>query len=255
MSDRLDAMAALEAAGTPHVLITQISTLGSTPRETGVKMVITGAAQLGTMGGGSVEYLAAADARGMLSEGACEPRLAKNILGPDMRQCCGGANTLLFEPFYPSTVTLALFGAGHVARALVHTLDGVPLRVFWVDERDGAFPDALPAFVQTATDPLASVARLPAGAHVLVMTHSHERDYQLIAALLKRRDLATIGLIGSGSKWGQFRNRLRRDEVPDDQVARVRCPIGLPGLKGKRPAEIAIAVAAQLLMDMSESTP
>lgn len=250
MTDWRSALLDLEEAGTPHVLVTQIATLGSTPREAGAKMVVTGDALFGTIGGGSLEFQAAADARGMLGRQVRELRVERNILGPDMRQCCGGANTLLFEPFYPATSVLVLFGAGHVASALVKILDGVPIRLLWIDERDGVFPAGLPRFVQTASDPLPAVARIPTDAHVLVMTHSHERDYQLISALLGRDDLAAVGMIGSANKWGQFRRRLQEAGVAAQKIDSIRCPIGLPGIKGKRPAEIAISVAAQLLQDM-----
>jgi xanthine dehydrogenase accessory factor len=255
MTDWLEALSELDATGTPHVLVTQIETLGSTPRETGAKMVVTHDALFGSIGGGSLEFQAAADARGMLTEGQRGPKIEKNILGPDMRQCCGGATTLIFEPFYPSAVTLALFGAGHVAKALVRILDGVSIRVLWFDEREGIFPATVPHGVQTISvdDPKTAIARIPAHAHVLVMTHSHERDFQLIRALIQRDDLATIGMIGSASKWGQFRHRLSKEGIAGEKTASVRCPIGLPGLKGKKPAEIAIAIAAQLLFDTTET--
>jgi xanthine dehydrogenase accessory factor len=250
MTDWLSALAELEASGIPHVLVTQIEALGSTPRENGAKMVVTAEALFGSIGGGSLEFQAAADARGMLSEGRREPKIEKSILGPDMRQCCGGATTLVFEPFYPAAFTLALFGAGHVAQALVHVLDGLPMRLLWIDERENIFPTPVPPFVQTmaVAMPRDAVVSLPAGTHVLVMTHSHERDFQIIRALLDRHDLASVGLIGSTSKWGQFRRRLGKDGVSEDRIASIHCPIGLPGLKGKRPAEIAIGVAAQLLL-------
>lgn len=255
MSNWLTTLAELDAAGIPHVLITQAETLGSTPREVGAKMVVTADALFGSIGGGSLEFQAAAEARGMLSEGRREPKIEKSILGPDMRQCCGGAVTLLYEPFYPAALALVLFGAGHVAQALVRVLEGVPVRLLWIDEREGMFPSRLPDGVQAQfrADPAAAVVDVPVGAHVLVMTHSHERDYQLIEALIRRTDLASLGLIGSETKWARFRHRLSKAGVGADDIARVRCPIGLPGLKAKRPAEIAIGVAAQLLLDGKEA--
>lgn len=254
MSSWLSTLAELDSAGIPHVLVTQVETLGSTPREAGVKMVVTADALYGSIGGGSLEFQAAAEARGMLGEGQRQPKIEKSILGPDMRQCCGGAVTLLFEPFYPAALALALFGAGHVAQALVRVLDGVPLRLLWADERPGVFPAHLPAGlrIQLRSEPLAAVSEVPKGAHVLVMTHSHERDFQLIKALLERDDLASLGLIGSATKWARFRHRLAESGFGAAEIGRVRCPIGLPGLKGKRPAEIAIGVAAQLLLDSGE---
>ena len=96
-------------------------------------------------------------------------------------------------------------------------------------------------------DPAAYVSGLPAGAQSLVMTHSHDRDYELMAALLKRDDLPAPGLIGSKTKWARFRKQLLEDGISEARVTDVTCPIGLPGIPGKRPQEIAVAVAADLL--------
>lgn len=254
MSGWLTALADLDAAGIPHVLVTQVEVLGSAPREAGAKMVVTSDQLYGSIGGGSLEFQAAAIARGMLVEESKTPRIEKSILGPDMRQCCGGAVTLLFEPFHPAALRLALFGAGHVAKALIHVLEGIPLRLTWIDERPGAFPEQMPGFVRalSPSEPLSVVPELPPGTHVLVMTHSHDRDFQLVRALAERADLASLGLIGSETKWSRFRRRLAEDGLARDRIDWVRCPIGLPGLKGKRPAQIAIAIAAQLLIETSE---
>ena len=56
----------------------------------------------------------------------------------------------------------------------------------------------------------------------------------------------------SGADWfslkkAQIRERLRRAGISAEQWATLTCPIGIAGIDGKQPAEIAIAVAAQLL--------
>lgn len=245
--DWRDALTRLDAAAEPHVLVTVIEALGSTPREAGAKMVVTADAFAGSIGGGELEHEALAAARRLLAEGATAPTVDKIMLGADRNQCCGGAATLLFEPFAAPAVTLALFGAGHVAKALVRVLEGTAVRILWIDERPEAFPPSPRADVRHTDDPAAQVAGLPAGAIAYVMTHSHDRDYEVLAALLGRDDLGPVGLIGSGTKWARFRKRLAEAGVPEARIAAVRCPIGLPGVGGKRPAEIAIAVAAQIL--------
>lgn len=144
-----------------------------------------------------------------------------------------------------------LFGAGHVGAAVVRLLADLPCRVTWVDEREDLFPAALPHnVVAEATDMPEALARAaPPGTSFLVMTHNHALDQRLAEAILRRpaqRDW--FGLIGSDTKRKQFEHRLR-----DRGIARVRlddmvCPIGIPGVKGKEPAVIAVAVVAQLLM-------
>jgi xanthine dehydrogenase accessory factor len=243
------ALARLDAAAVPHVLVTVLEAHGSTPREAGAKMVVAEDGQAGSIGGGQLEYEAVESARRLLSEGATAPTTEKLMLGADREQCCGGAVTLLFEPMAHPLGTLALFGAGHVGRALVRALDGTGVRIWWIDERTDALAPPLPgrATPVRTHDPTAYVAELPAGAQSLVMTHSHDRDYELMAALLRRSDLPAPGLIGSKTKWARFRKQLLADGIPEARVADVTCPIGLPGIPGKRPQEIAIAVAADLL--------
>ena len=249
MHDWRRALIDLEVAGVPHVLVTIVAAQGSTPRAAGTKMVVTAEGQADTIGGGTLERQAIDRARRLLAEGVAVPLLEKQILGIEQDQCCGGATTLLFEPLMVPTLRLALFGAGHVGRALVRLLVGTDIYVLWIDERPELLNEPLPGRtpLRIVADPAAEAATLPAGMHVRVMTHSHSRDFEIIDALLARDDLASIGLIGSKSKWANFRSRLRKMGVAEDDLASVRCPIGLPGVGGKRPAEIAISVAAELL--------
>jgi xanthine dehydrogenase accessory factor len=250
------ALARLDAAAVPHVLVTVLEAKGSTPREAGAKMVVAEDTQAGSIGGGQLEYEAAASARRLLADGATSPSTEKLMLGADREQCCGGAVTVLFEPMAQAIGTLALFGAGHVGRALVRTLDGTGVRVLWIDERSQALAAPLPgpASPVCTDDPVRYVADLPAGAQSLVMTHSHARDYAVTAALLKRDDLPAPGLIGSKTKWARFRKQLLDEAIDARRVDAVTCPIGLPGIPGKRPQEIAIAVAADLLQRFHAET-
>ena len=146
---------------------------------------------------------------------------------------------------------LMLFGAGHVGAAIVRALAELPCRVTWVDEREDMFPaaSALPANVTVeATDiPEALVAQAAPGTTFLVMTHSHALDLRLAFAILSRPAGDWFGLIGSDTKRRQFEHRLRERGIDAARLAAMVCPIGLPGISGKAPAVIAIAVAAQLL--------
>jgi xanthine dehydrogenase accessory factor len=247
--DWREALLVWERAGIPHVLVTVIEALGSTPREAGAKMVVRADAQSGSIGGGNLEYQAAVIARRLLEEGRREPVTEKVLLGPDLGQCCGGGATLFFEPLGQPALTVALFGAGHVGQALVRVLEGTGVRVLWIDPRPEAFPAVLPQGVSAimTADPAAEVAVLPRGVHALIMTHSHDLDFAVLAATLRRGGFASVGLIGSDTKWARFRRRLAEAGIPKETIAAVICPIGIPGVGGKRPAEIAIATAARLL--------
>ena len=79
------------------------------------------------------------------------------------------------------------------------------------------------------------------------MTHDHQIDFSIVAAALARDDFAGVGLIGSATKRARFVRRLGLQRLEAAAIGRLICPIGIPGIGGKLPAEIAIAVAAQIL--------
>jgi xanthine dehydrogenase accessory factor len=146
---------------------------------------------------------------------------------------------------------VCLFGAGHVARALVRQLLPLGAAVTWIDTRDDAFIgiDAEIGGLQTlVTDtPESEVAGAPPGSYFVIMTHSHALDFALCEAVFKRRDFAYFGLIGSRSKRVSFTHRLLDRGLPHDRLDEMTCPIGIPGIVGKEPAAIALAVAAEIL--------
>ena len=157
---------------------------------------------------------------------------------------------LLFEPIRAEGLHVVLLGAGHVGKALARVLGEVPCRVTWVDGRAEQFPREVAANVRVECTemPQYAVERAPPGAAFLVMTHSHALDLTLCEKILRRNDFSYFGLIGSATKRAKFVKRLRARGLPDDVIDRMICPIGIPGLSGKHPGEIAVAVAAQLLM-------
>ena len=98
--------------------------------------------------------------------------------------------------------------------------------------------------------------QLPRGAHVVIMTHDHAEDFALCdAALRLPQPLGGIGLIGSSAKWARFRPSWPRPGTAPEAIARITCPIGQPGITGKDPAMIAVAVAAALLQALPASPP
>lgn len=232
------------------MLVTLADIKGSAPRESGTKLIVTASGQSGSIGGGHLEHKAAEIARGLLRDGVTDARLETLPLGAALGQCCGGKVTLLFEPFVPVDFTVALFGAGHVGKALVGVLAGAPVRVLWIDARPEQFPADIPANVTKILTDRAEdeVKDVPRGAHVLVMTHSHDLDLAICERFLKRGDCPYIGVIGSATKRRNFEGRLARKGFSEALIRSLRCPIGLDGIDGKHPREIAIAVAAELLM-------
>lgn len=245
----INTLAELQQRGEPSVLVTIIEERGSTPRNAGSKMVVTAERIYETIGGGHLEFKAMAIAREMLASGSRDTRLERFSLGASLGQCCGGATVLLFEPMDQPQAQIALFGAGHVGRALAPLLASLPCKVRWIDSRESEFPEQVPAGVEkVANDEVVDeVDALPSGSYFIVMTHNHQLDLELTAAILKRNDFAYFGLIGSRTKRVKFEHRLRERGFASETVQRMRCPMGLAEVKGKLPVEIAISIAGEII--------
>ena len=270
------------------VLVSVESVQGSGPREVGAWMAVFPQTLVNTIGGGHLEFQAISEARALLArpahinsaDDAASPAhcnapsplthedntlTTRYALGPALGQCCGGVVHLKFERISAADAPalqqrllgkgqpVALFGGGHVGRALVNVLSTLPYHVQWVDSRDEIFPTHLPPNVVCEhSDPVhAAVADVPTGASVFIMSFSHAEDLDVVAACLKRQrergDLKFIGLIGSQTKWATFSHRLEAKGFSAEEIAQVTCPIGLPDIPGKEPEVIAVSVTAQLL--------
>ncbi len=153
----------------------------------------------------------------------------------------------LIEPVTAGNFDIAVFGAGHVGAATVAVLSTLDCNIRWIDSRRNFLKQKMPANVQMirSGSPDREVAAMPARTFYLIMTHSHSLDYEICSRVLNRQDFAYCGLIGSLSKQRRFVGRLRRDGVAN--VERLTCPIGVAGIGGKKPAEIAVSVSAEIL--------
>jgi xanthine dehydrogenase accessory factor len=244
----ISALEKFRLAGQPLVLVTVTRCTGSTPRDTGAKMIVLPDGRIcGTIGGGHLEQLAIQDAIACLQAQRSETR--RYPLGARVGQCCGGIVELLMEVMHAGP-RLYLFGGGHVGQAVCRTLAGTAFEVHLVEERqEWASPAVLPPEVITHTDGwelFAEQATWDAErTFVAIMTHQHDLDQQILQVVLARPS-AYVGLIGSDAKWARFRQRLLARGVTAASLDRVRCPIGV-GVGGKAPQEIAISVGAELL--------
>jgi xanthine dehydrogenase accessory factor len=250
------------------VLVQVQATEGSAPRDAGAWMAVFSDALIGTIGGGHLEFEAIDRARALLTvEGNDKPpaELMRLALGPSLGQCCGGVVHLRLERVAAQDLPelqrrldverlpVVLFGGGHVGHALAEVLARLPVALHWIDSREGIFPIGLPTHVVCEhSDPVqAAVKDLAPGSCVLIMSFSHAEDLDVLTQCLarqrKEQDLPYIGLIGSKTKWATFRHRLEARGYSAEELAQVTCPIGIPGIDGKEPEVIALAVAAQLL--------
>jgi xanthine dehydrogenase accessory factor len=300
---------AIESEGA-GALVSLVKVEGSSPRESGARMIVRPSGAFnGTIGGGALEWRALDEARAALAAGRGAPRRRTISLGPDLAQCCGGRVQWLIETFdardgpelsalaaaerdgpfvaeaikgpdgrlarkvvaastpagaeieplpdgglrerFPDDATrLYLFGAGHVGRALVLALAPLPFRTRWIDSRREVFPERAPGNVVMvhAADPPGELTAAPDGAQALVMTHSHPLDLSIVSEALRQQRFSFVGLIGSATKRARFLSQMRAAGLSEEALARLVCPVGLPGVEGKEPAVIAAAIAAQLLI-------
>ncbi len=249
--DWLQAAAQLEQDNARAILVSRVAEDGL---QTAGKLIITADGARGSLGDKVLDELAADQAQALLGAAKAAKTAPKTAslhsLVETQSTLPDTTDALFFEVIAPGGFQVVLFGAGHVGTALVNVLANVPdCRITWVDSRSEQFPSELPANVSArcAENPPAEVETLPERAYCLVMTHDHQLDQDLCAALLRRADLAFLGLIGSATKRRRFLQRLREQGLSDAQLQRLTCPIGIPGITAKAPAAIAIAVAAQLL--------
>lgn len=250
----IERLAELSAGGAPFVSVTLVDVLGSTPADVGSKMLVTAAGlDFGTVGGGRVEAKAIEEAERLLREpggSTSRPQLVEWNLQRDVGMTCGGVVRLFFELYNQGEWQIAIFGAGHVAAAVIDALLPLPCRITCIDPRAewlAKLPEN-PRLRKICTDDSpAEVACLPREAFVLCMTMGHRTDRPILEAILRQNvPFPFLGVIGSAAKRAVLRRELLAAGIAEERVDAFHCPIGLP-IGGNHPAEIAISIVAQLL--------
>lgn len=251
--DVFSAAAELLDTGEPFVMITVVKTQGSTPRNAGARMIWRPSAAgfpngaTGTVGGGQFEHLVIDAARTCFREH--KHAVEHFVLGADADQCCGGTMDVFFE-YHGRPSRLVVFGAGHVAHALYEILSASPFEFVVVDDRadwNTAARFGRARRLSAWEDGIRACREMRATTQALVMTCSHDTDFEILRGLLPEPP-AFLGLIGSRSKRVCLFGRLVASGIEEEAVKRVHCPIGV-GDTGKEPRAVAISIAAQLLME------
>jgi len=247
----------LASAGEAYVIVTVMGARGSTPRDSGSKMVVSADNSYCSIGGGHLEFQAMIRARELLLSDSDQQQIEHFPLGAKLGQCCGGSATVLFESFASAQLNIMLFGAGHVGKALAGILAQLPCRLHWVDSRAEQFPDSVSVNTQKIVieQPVDAIAEMPANSYFIVMSHQHPLDFALTEAILKRGDAAYVGLIGSDTKWQRFKLRFEHRQYSPDFYQPVRCPMGLSEVPGKLPIEVAVSIAGEIIADYQQRQP
>ena len=309
-----EGLARYQQRGMAHVLATVVAVNGSAPRALQAKMIITQDGIVDTLGGGGLEHDVITTARQLLN-GEIAATISKEVkrkvseanetsasapskavrrdavftkhypLGAKLAQCCGGSVTVMFECFNVTPpMSLLVFGAGHVASALMTILAELPCQVDWVDSRPEMFERYL---VNESTTNQSKLYSLPAHIRphiddepidfvrpfieqggqrfILIMTHDHSVDFELVRAALdtisvtsssdnKCSDISLpyIGCIASSTKAKRFKDRLIQRGYSEPLVNQLVMPIGLP-IGGKEPMAVAVSIVAQLLQQYHQA--
>jgi xanthine dehydrogenase accessory factor len=249
-------IAALAAEGRAFVVATVIDSAGSTPQKPGSKMVILPDGTVrGTVGGGAIELQIVTAARELM-QGADTSRIIETHLTHDLGMCCGGKMKVFLEK-HGEAARLWVFGAGHVGREVAVLAKRVGFRVTVVDARPewaskDRFPD-VDALVLRSPDEVAR--ELPGGPadYFCITTHDHPLDQATLEALL-RKPAAYIGVIGSQRKAERFRMRLKAAGFTEQELARVRSPMGLP-IQALTAEEIAVSIVGELIQLRRRDSP
>jgi xanthine dehydrogenase accessory factor len=245
------ALAELETNHQPAALCTVVRTSGSTPRHSTSKMLVYPDGHiLGTVGGGELENRVRQEALAALKDG--QPRLLTYNMNDPSRGdvgVCGGQVEVFVEPIL-SPARVVVIGGGHVGKAVAHLAKWLGFRVAVSDDR--------PEFCTPQANPDAdefyacSMAELPLRLDItpqtalILTTRGSQVDAAGLAPLLETQ-ASYIGVIGSRKRWLTTVKALQEQGISEEQLGRVRSPIGL-GIGAETPEEIAVSIMAEVLM-------
>ena len=247
-------MQALLEEGTSFVCVTLVDIKGSTPRAQGGRMLVTASGLYsGTVGGGLVEAKALEFSQEFLQQNELsgQTKFVQWNLNRDIGMSCGGSVKLYFERFNTNPWEIMIFGAGHVAQALIPLLLTLDCQLTCYDTRR-EWLDKLPESpklnklcVENLED---NVEQTSEKAFVLIMTHGHRSDFYVAQKFLEQRNQPFLGVIGSRSKAATLKKELKKEGLKQKQIEKIFCPLGF-SLGGNHPQEIAVSITAQLLYE------
>jgi xanthine dehydrogenase accessory factor len=248
-----EALNELVASGAPFVSVTVVDTMGSVPQDRGSKMLVTQEGRFfGTVGGGKIENKAIEEARQLLTEeNQQKTRFVQWSLNKDVGMTCGGVMKLYFEAYNVERWKIVVFGAGHVANALIQVLLPLDCRIRCIDPREewlARLPESPKLVKVLSGDMPAEVKRIPEGAFVLLMTMGHTTDKPILLEILRTRKFPYLGVIGSNAKAKRLRQDIAEAGLPAEMQKAFYCPIGIE-VGSNHPQEIAVSITAQLLQE------
>ncbi len=260
----------LKKRGEPGVLITVVQKDGSGPTSVGTKLLCSEAGRIaGTVGGGELEHRAMRKAVECIHERrSClkSYALESDSLDPssdsqgdqpqkqdeeELGMICGGRIVLFFD-YIESAAGLYLFGGGHIGRALINHLGHQSFNVFLIENRKEILEEVsedlrylTKVLTEKYIDGLADL-HIHSGAYVVIATHSHELDYQILRGIVEEGNQpAYIGVVASAKKAVAMVDRLREELGSKADLGNLYMPVGLD-IGGQAPDEISFSILAEI---------
>ncbi|NBX75598.1 MAG: xanthine dehydrogenase accessory protein XdhC [Proteobacteria bacterium] len=252
----------LSSQGVPFVTVTLIQPEGHVPQDIGAKAIIsTDGIIWGTVGGGRLEAQAIQHSKAMIEKAELqdvknpvEPEMVRYDLKKDLNMVCGGMASLFYELSSHRSWNIAVFGAGHVAQAVVPLITSFECNVWCIDPREewlAKLPSKHNLKKVCSEDLPGYVSKLPKDLFYLCITQGHFTDLPIVREILKRQDALFLGVIGSVQKARTLKNTLREEGFSQEELNSIHCPVGLP-IGTNAPGEIAVSIASQLLQKRDE---
>lgn len=234
----------------PFVMVTLVDVVGSSPQDVGSKMLVTkDGLHEGTVGGGKLEFKAINEAKALLENRHVTTSFVTWNLKQDVGMTCGGIVRLYFEAFHTKIWKIAVFGAGHIANALIPLLLSLECQIRCLDTRQ-VWLDKLPKspklLLTHSQDMVSEVKHIDPDTFVLLMTMGHSTDLPILLEILRTKQFPYLGVIGSKAKAARIKKDIEEVALPSSCKEAFHCPIGL-NIGNNHPQEIAISVAAQLI--------
>ena len=248
----LHELLAAQEAGESVVLATVVKARGSVPRHAGGKMLVYGDGRTnGTIGGGELEARVVTAALEMLAALFPPPRVIPYALVDPARGdpgVCGGEMEVYLGSYQPPATVLVI-GCGHVGQAVAGLADWLGYRVIVTDDRaELATPTHIPeadVYLPGAVDDVWPQLTITPNTFVVVVTRNAGLDQYILPHLAPTR-APYIGVMGSRRRWAETQRLLRESGLPEADLARFHCPIGLE-LHAEDPQEIAVSIMAEII--------
>lgn len=179
------------------------------------------------------------EARALLRDEESETRTYSLAEGKEVR---------VFIETFPPAPLLLIFGAVHVAQAMTRFAKDLGYRVIVSDARRTLatrerFPLADQILIGWPDETLAKLD-VPENTAIAILTHDPKFDEPAILGSFAT-PARYIGAVGSRKTNADRRERLRKQGVADEDLARLHAPIGL-NIGGNTPEEMALSILAEI---------